>query len=360
MKKFSFGVAAATLLTGTLAACGSGSSSEDATLKLTFGSSVPSANLVAVKAIEDELIPQLIDRVAAETDYEIEITEQFGTLVGVGEELTGIESGLVDFGTTVFPYEPTALGAMNYPYFVPFSTPDAEVALGAFRSVYEGNADLRALFEDHNQEPLAFFALGDYGLVTTEAWAEPSDLRGRSIVGAGSNLEWLSGLGVSEVSLPGAEWYTSFQTGLVDGAITDPGGIQTLSLNEVAGHFATLKFGSLPIGSVNINADVWDSLPEEVQATVREVCLEWEKEAAQRVNSVGQTALSELGNEGVEVAEPSESGRRAWAEQLKGLPSASAVSLADQGMSGAEIIQAYIDAQVAGGHNFPLEYAVAE
>jgi TRAP-type C4-dicarboxylate transport system substrate-binding protein len=358
MMKIPLSLAAASIIALSVAGCGG--ADDGSSFQLTFGSSVPSASYVATQSMSKTLLPGIAARVAAETPYTLTFDEQFGTLVRAGEELTGIESGLVDIGTTIFPYEPAALAGYNYPYYVPFSSPDAEVAISAFRAVYESHQAQRAVLLERNQQPLAFFALGDYGLITTDGWTDASDLRGRPIAGSGINLYWLKGLGVSPVSLPGGEWYTAFQTGVVQGAITSPDGVRAMSFDEVVDHFTNLHFGSLPMGSVNINTRTWDRLPAEVQDIVREGFAEWEMETAALVNDAWQESLTDIEANGMRITEPAPALRQEWAEQLKDLPAEGAQRLDHRGLPGASMIEDYIDTQVGLGYQFPVRYAVGE
>lgn len=335
-----------------------GEAEDGQAFEIAFGSAVSASTFVATQELESFFIPEVEQAVADRTPHTLEITPVMGTLLDIGEETEGIERRQVDMGTSVFPYEPSDLPLHNLAYYVPFSSPDMEVTVAAFRRVYEENDDFAAVYEERNQMPLAFSGIGDYGLLTTFAWDDVEELEGRQIAGVGANLEWLDPVGVSPVQAPAGEWYTSLQTGVYDGVVNFIDGITSLNLYEVADHFMDLQFGSMPTIALNVNLDAWEELPTEVQDVIREVAEEWEQRAAQRINEEVAEAYESMEAEGMTVTTPDVDLRVQWAESLSALPQSRADEAQAAGLPGPAVIEAYMVAQEDLGHDFPVRYEV--
>lgn len=340
------------------AACSSGAGTSAAgedSFTLTIGSAVPAATLASTKAVQDDLVPTIKSRVADETTYEVHFEELFGTVVSIGEESTGIQTGQLDMGTIIFPYEPAAFPLQNTPYYVPFSSRDLRVTLPAYRAVHEAHGELEQALAERNQIPLAFFGVGDYGLVTTDDWGSIRDLRGRQLAGVGANLNWLDGTGATPVQAPAPEWYPSLQTGVFNGGVNYIDGVLNLRLNEVADYFTDLQFGSVPLGAISVNSDAWERLPAEVQEVIRTVALEWEERTAASVQEVIDGGLDQMRTGGMTVNSGDDL-RPEWARMLGHLPRERARELDSMGLPGTAVIQTYIQEQEKLGHQFPISY----
>ena len=102
-----------------------------------------------------------------------------------------------------------------------------------------------------------------------------SDLKGLKIRMSGMHAEVLNRLGATTVNLPGGEVMTSLQSGVIDGV-------------EWGGPWMDLAFGFYKIAnfcygpglhepganfSLTINKNLFDSLPEDVQAIINDSCL---------------------------------------------------------------------------------------
>ncbi|MGC5615368.1 C4-dicarboxylate TRAP transporter substrate-binding protein [Georgenia sp. Z1491] len=356
---------AATVVAGAaaLAACSTGAPTTaegGETFTLTIGAGVPRTALTSVGSVSDVFVPEVVRRVSEETIHEIEFDEFFGTYVEVGEELDAMESGQLDMGASVFPYNPSELPLHNLGYYVPFSSPDAEIAIAAFRQVYEGNEEFQQVYADRNQTAIAFLAVGNYGLGTNFPVEGVEDLTDRQVAGVGSNLEWLGPMDVVPVQAPSTEWYSAFQTGVYDGVVNFVEGFDNLRLYEVLSHFTAMDFGAVPLGALTVNQDTWETLPPEVQDIVLEVALEFEQVSAQAVNEAVAHSEETMAAEGMTVTEPSDELREHWTEALADLPQRRADEMDESGRPGSELISAYIAAQEELGHEYPVPYEPGE
>lgn len=359
----------------TLAACGGDGGGEGAAeavdddgsaagsadgevFEINFGAAITAGTNYFTQEIVDDFIPALVERVEAETPHTLEVNELFGTVLTIGEELSGIEARQVDMGTSVFPYDASALPLHNLTYYVPFSSPDLGLTTQAFRNVYESSEEFQQIYEDHNQMPLAFFGVNDYGLVTVDDWGGLDELAGMNVAGVGPNLDWLGPVGANPIQAPAQEWYTSMQTGVYEGGINYIDGIVNLSLYEVADYFTDMQFGSVPLGAININLDAWEELPSDIQDIMVEEALAYEQRfASETMSGVADSAFEDMEDGGMTVKSGDEF-RGGWAEALSDLPNSRAQELDGQGLPGSEMIEAYISAQEELGHEFPVRYEI--
>lgn len=297
----------------TLAACGGGGSATTEAggevFTLTIGAAVPTSSYPSIATVSEIFVPRVQECVAAEITHEIEFNEHYGTVVEVGEELDALSSGQLDMGTLGFADQPSELPLHNLAYYVPFSSSDAEVAVAAFREIHENNEAFAGIYEEHNQMPLAFYTVGDYGLGSNFPVNDVEDLRGREIAGVGANLEWLAPMDIVPVQAPSTEWYSSFQTGVYDGVVSFVRGFDSLRLSEVLTHYVDLSFGAVVLGALTVNLDTWESLPTEAQDVIVEVGQEFEVESAQTVNAAAAESIETMADEGMDVVQPRRPGR---------------------------------------------------
>lgn len=327
-------------------------------ISLNVGASFPPNQVSGVKALADFFIPELKERVEQNTPHSVEVSTHFGTLVTPGEELQAVEAGQLDIATVAGSFHPAELALMNVPYYVPFGPSDMAVGVEAMRNTVDSIDEFGAVFESFNQKPLGYWGFGDSGVVTTVQFESLDELAGKSIVGAGPNLGWLEPAGIVPVSASGNEWYTMFQTGVVEGGITFPDGVVSLGVHEVATQFMDMHFGVQPIASYNINLDTWNSLPNDVQDIVLELGRETEQYSADLMLTADEEAFGIMQDAGLEIREPTDQLRMEWANVLADMPAERAKELDSEGLPGTETVRTYIEHVIELGHDFPVEYEV--
>ena len=164
MKKHIISIAAA----AAMALAGIGNATAD-TFRLTIGAGHPADAAVWITAMRDFLAPEISKRVAEKTGHKMEWVNAYGgSVCKLGECLEAVESGLVDVADLHVAFEPAKLMAHNFPYFVPFGSPDPVTAAKAARQVYDSVPELKKILEDkYNQVFLGVGSVGNYNLVTT-------------------------------------------------------------------------------------------------------------------------------------------------------------------------------------------------
>lgn len=334
---------------------------EGETISMTVGTE-NEAVLPYAQLMQNFFVPELEQRVAEETPHTLDITEAYGTIAAPGEALAAVETALLDIGAhSCFCLTPRELYPYMVGFHVPFSTPDPEIALPAFRKVLDEVPEMGQIYEEnHNQRLLAIYGSSDYGLLTKFPVETIDDIAGHSLSAVGPNLDWIPEGGdfnvtVVQGTLP--EWYTGLQTGLFDGVIIHAEGGHGFSLEEVTDYYTIGGFGALAWGSVNINLDTFESLPADVQDILLEVSAEYESRYIEEIASVRDEALAAMEEAGVEISEFDPQVREDWAAALPELPARNVEEAESLGFDFArEVYQTYIDAQEEAGYEFPRDW----
>ncbi|RAK06948.1 tripartite ATP-independent transporter DctP family solute receptor [Halanaerobium saccharolyticum] len=103
----------------------------------------------------------------------------------------------------------------------------------------------------------------------------PEDLDGEKIrvMGFQSQIDMMKALGGTPVTMPYGDVYTSIQSGVIDGAESNPTALTNGNHGEVAKHFSFDEHTRIP-DIVVISAQIWNSLTEEQQAIIKEAAVE--------------------------------------------------------------------------------------
>ncbi|MFC1905020.1 TRAP transporter substrate-binding protein [Chloroflexota bacterium] len=153
-------------------------------------------------------------------------------------------------------------------------------------------------------------------LIANEHFTVPEDLKGLVVRSADAPVvRALADLGAEPVSIPSDELYMALQTGMVDVGLTASVAYMGSKQYEVAPYCTYVPL--IPIGSaIAFNKDFWDSLPADIQKTMREVMLETEDWAVPRLQEYDENILNSLKDLGVKVNVPP---RQPWIDALEPL-----------------------------------------
>lgn len=329
------------------------------TFKLSIGSGHPADAAVWITAMRDFLAPEISKRVEKRTGHKIEWTGAYGgSLCKLGECLEAVESGLIDVADLQVPFEPTKLMAHNFPYFVPFGSPDPEIAARATLKVYDTVPGLKQTLESkYNQVFLGVGVVGNYNLVTTFPWDKVEQLKNRKIAAAGPNLPWLKSVSAIPVQSNLNEAYTSFQTGVYEGWIMFPDATVGFKLHEVAKNYTVTDFGSIATTLITINKDTWKKLPKAVQDIMLEVGREFTAVESKMVATKGNASLDTMKKSGATVKSLSQEQKVIWANALTDIPNERTTEIKKAGQSG-EAVGAYIKALKEAGVKMPRDWQI--
>jgi TRAP-type C4-dicarboxylate transport system substrate-binding protein len=329
------------------------------TYKLTIGAGHPADAAVWITAMRDFLAPEISKRVAQKTTHKIEWVSAYGgSVCKLGECLEAVEGGLVDIADLHVAFEPSKLMAHNFPYFVPFGSPDPVVAAKAARQVYDTVPELKKMLEDkYNQVFIGIGSVGNYNLVTTFAWDKVEQLKGHKIAAAGPNIPWLRAVGAVPVQSNLNEAYTSFQTGVYDGWVMFPDATVGFKLHEVAKNYTFTDFGAIPNVLLTINKDTWRKLPKDVQAIVLEVGREFTEVQTRMGAEKGRLSTETMKAAGVNVRSLSDAEKVKWANALSDIPNEKTAEINKAGQPGKAVGE-YIKALKAAGVKMPRDWTI--
>ena len=332
-------------------------------ITLTVGAGHPAGGAITyANRLESWFVPTLKERVEAETNHTIEIIEGYGgSIATLAEVLGATESGLLDIGAIIYPFEPSTLFLHNLEMKIPFSSPDPEIAVKAMRAVFDEIPYMGDMLEqEHNQKVLGLWTTGSYHLVTTFEWENFEDLRGRTLTAAGPNLPWITAAGVNPVQGSLGEWYTGLETGVIDGAVMFPEATAGFKLYEVAPYYTEIGFGASPQGAITVNLDTFNSLPADVQQILVEMGAEFEANIAAWVKEEGAAAYDEMRAGGATINSLTDEQRSDWANRLSELPNEAAQEANALGLPGSEAFRVYIRAQEELGYVFPRNWVIED
>jgi len=328
------------------------------TFTLRIGSGHPSGPSVYVNLVETFFVPEVTERVANETDHEINFIEGYdGTMAGVSETLEAVRSGLLDIGAFCFCFEPSDLFLHNFPYFMPFGPQDSTTAMEITRAVYDANPWLTEVFEqNHNQILLGLSGWDNYHLGTTDPWQEVGDLEGVRVGGAGPNLPWLEYAGAVPVQSTLPDGYMNLQTGVYNGWLMFPSAYLGFSFYEPAPHYTLIGFGAMMVNGLTMNMDTLERLPEDVRQIIIEVGRDYEARSGPALDAQQEAGLAGLEEEGAQIRELPAETRAGWAESLAAFPQEQLEEAERRGLPGREIMQSYLDIAAEHGIDWLHDY----
>jgi TRAP-type C4-dicarboxylate transport system substrate-binding protein len=327
-------------------------------IKLRIGSGHPTG-VVYAGLMQNYFQPMVADRVAAETDHEIQWIEGYsGSIVKNTEVLEGVQNGIVDIGGMCYCFEPSNLPLHAFQVMLPFGTMNPITSLRIAQKVYAQEPYLTDVFEDKfDQVLLARITDQGYNLGTTFPWTDLSELEGEKIAGAGLNLNWLEYAGITPVQGTLTEAYTGLATNLYEGWVMFPSAWVNLKLYEHGDHYTLIGFGAMTWHGLTINKDTHDRLPEDVLQIIKESALEYEEKVGIFNHKQYPEYLNTLEEE-ITVTELSAEVRAAWAESLRDWPQSVATDLDAKGLPAIRVLNLALDAAEAQGYKWPVRYEV--
>lgn len=341
------------------AAMGTASASAE-TITIRIGSGHP-PTVVYAGLMKTFFQPELKKAIEAKTDHTVKFIEGYsGSITKVFDTFEGIQNGVLDIGGFCFCFEASKLPMHAFQIMLPFGTMDPVQSVAIASSIYKQFPSLEEAFQKYNQTMLARIGDGGYNLGTNFPWKDVSELKGRKILGAGLNLNWLkeAGIGVIPVTdgLPG--WYQKIKTGLAEGGIMFPSAWgPVFKLHEVGEYYTTIGFGSITWHALNVNNRFWNSLPEDVKPIMKEVAARYEIQTGV-FNKAGYEKDMAWLRQNITVTDLPDSVRLKWAQGLKDWPQKYADELEAQGYPAKAILNATLDAAEKVGYKWPVRYVV--
>lgn len=347
------------LLSATILALGATAASAD-NITLRIGSGHPNGPTVYVSDVADFFVPEVVRRVAEETEHTVEFVEGYGgAIAGVAETLESVQNGILDIGAYCICFEPAKLFLHNFPYYAPFGPQDSAQQMSATRAVYDQVPWLTEQFTaEYDQVLLGLHGWDNYHLGTTNLWETVEDLQGVKIGGAGPNLPWLEFAGAVPVQSTLPEGYLSLQTGVYDGWLMFPSAYLGFRYYEPSPFYTLIGFGAMGVNALTMNQRSFDRLPDDVRQIIIEVGQAYEAQAGESLNARQASGLAGLAEAGAIINEIAPEVRSGWAESLATFPGLQAAEADGRGMPGTEVMQAYLEAVDATGYEWPFVYSL--
>ncbi|MCG6877771.1 MAG: TRAP transporter substrate-binding protein [Deltaproteobacteria bacterium] len=194
------------------------------------------------------------------------------TLTKAKQNYDGVVQGMSDIGFCLFAYTRGRFPVMEV-VDLPLGYPSGVVATKVANDVYNKFKPK----ELDDVEVMYLHAHGPGLLFTRKKEVKTmEDLKGVKIRSHGTSAKVVEALGGTPVAMPMPELYQALQKGVVDGGLYPMEVNKGWKMAEVI-DYCTLD---LPIAYTStfyvvMNKDKWNSLPKDVQATIRQINQEW-------------------------------------------------------------------------------------
>ena len=296
-----------------------------------------------ITALEDYFVKNVTERVSAETNYEIDWVKSYGgSVISLGNELQGVQDGLVDIGCTILVFEASRLPLQDMVYSMPFSCSDPLIVAETVKQMYAEYPEFTSTYEtDYNQKFIGIGVSDPYGFYSTKEVKSLDDVKGMKIGAAGINLSWIEGSGAVGVQTSLNDTYQNLQTNVCQATIQPTHSCVNLKVYEVAPYYLDANFNVVPFNAITVNMDTWNDLPEEVRTILTEVGEGYLDYEANYINEIHEQDLKELEAKGCTIVTLSREEQEKWAASLPDIVNGLVKSLDSAGYNGAEIVEKY-------------------
>ena len=296
-----------------------------------------------ITALEDYFVKNVTERVSAETNYEIDWVKSYGgSVISLGNELQGVQDGLVDIGCTILVFEASRLPLQDMVYSMPFSCSDPLIDAETVKQMYAEYPEFTSTYEtDYNQKFIGIGVSDPYGFYSTKEVKSLDDVKGMKIGAAGINLSWIEGSGAVGVQTSLNDTYQNLQTNVCQATIQPTHSCVNLKVYEVAPYYLDANFNVVPFNAITVNMDTWNDLPEEVRTILTEVGEGYLDYEANYINEIHEQDLKELEAKGCTIVTLSREEQEKWAASLPDIVNGLVKSLDSAGYNGAEIVEKY-------------------
>jgi len=337
------GVAAVTAL-ATLAIVAAPNAKATEVINLTAVDGYPPKTLW-VKEFINFFIPEIDKRLAETGNYQIKWNQAWsGQITKKKKVLQGLQSGLGDIGvvTTVFHADKVPLQMVAYA--TPFVTSDPGLVARTVDELAETVPAFKAAWMKYNQVYLTNLAVFDnYQIFSKDPITTFDDFDGKKINGAGLNLRYLQGFGAVGVGGSSVKYYNNLKTGVVDGAMLWAEGAVTFKLPEVAPYMLKADIGAANSKAITMNADRWNSLPDEVKTAIQESAIAYRDHVSKLAAENSAIAYKDFVEIGGIINEMSAADREKWAMTMPNVAKDWAAELEKKGLPGKAVLSSYMN-----------------
>lgn len=305
-----------------------------------------SPSVAVVKILQQSFIPGVNERLAETGNYTIKWQEAFsGTLAKPAGELEAIQTGLADMGVVVTAFHADKLPVYQIGYVTPFTTTDLVLVHEVVDDLAEKYPSFSEAWSGFNQVSLSASGIPDnYVICSAKPISSVSDLDGMKIAGAGPNLRWIEPVGATGVTGTLGNFYQLVETGVADAMLVWGEATVSLKFYEVCGYYFNASLGGANTYVINVNQQVWDSWPEEVQQAMTDAARQYGVDLGEFAAELGAQAAETVEANGGQVIEIDPQERLDWAMGLPNLAQEWADSIEAMGIPGKAILADYMQA----------------
>lgn len=321
-------------------------------INLTFITGFPPP-VTAIGAFIDAYAPAVNAQLAKTGNYTVNWNmAHSGQIVKPRGELEGVELGLGDISVVPSVFHADKLPLYELSFKTPFTTKNMDLIARTFKML-EGKyaAAFNKGWKQANQiELYPTGAVDNYFVLSPKPLSKFSDLKGMKLGAAGPNLPWVTAAGAAGVQTNLADAYNSLNTGIYEGGIFWAQAAGAFKLCEPAPFIFDTGFGANQAQALTINADVFDSLPDEVKKAITDNAEGWHAANVVKLDKGATFGLNRCKNDfKTKVTTMSDADRKTWAFGLGGLASDWAKKNDAAGLPATAILADYMDALRAGG-----------
>ena len=147
------------------------------------------------------------------------------------------------------------------------------------------------------------------GIYTQRPVASEADLKGLKMrVYDGTGLAFGKATGIAARKMPFSEVYPAMKAGLLDSMYTSSVSGVDAKAWEVLKYFTPINIVG-PVNMINVNQDVWNQLPKNIQATVLEIAAQMEDEMWNLAGDMDRKSRAKLKENGMTLSPVSKSFR---------------------------------------------------
>ncbi|GEN23762.1 C4-dicarboxylate ABC transporter [Halomonas cupida] len=197
-----------------------------------------------------------------------------GEMVPALEVFDAVSQGTAEMGHSASYYWRGKVAASQFFTAVPFGMTTTETNAWLYHG--DGQKLWDELYAQHNLKP---FPVGNTG-TQMAGWFKKEinsldDMQGLKLRLPGLAGEAMSDIGVSTLTIPGSEIFTSLQTGVLDAADwVGPYNDLAFGLHQVADYYYTSAWNEpSAVLEGTVNLDAWNALPDDLKAVVAEAAM---------------------------------------------------------------------------------------
>ena len=293
-----------------------------------------------------------ITRIAEATEGRVNLRQvPGGALLKPERMLEGVGGGIADAGALVvsfylgqLPITGTLAGTVDLKLG---NKLDQRGSAAISLKLLEEFPKLGEEFARQGVTPVFWIPTNPYAIISTQPIKTLADFQGKRIRVFGNNIPKLvTAAGAVPMAIGFGEIYTSLQTGLIDGAMTDTQSMTTSKFVEAAPNVTTTGPAEgaytafTPVAYV-FNTQKFEALPEKDREIILSVSREMMLEAADVMKESSDVAFESLKGAGAQINHLTEKDTQAFADLAPDFVQAAAEELNAKGLPGTAIVDRY-------------------